>query len=381
MASSRPRSHYLFSTDMSSRCKKICSSVLLVALVLLSGCGKRLPPQPPIERVQQRTESLSGVQRGNQVLLSWPAPLRNAPNSSVQSVRRIDVYRLAEKPNAPLPLTEEEFAERSTLIGSVPYDDIKNTKDTLTYRDTLELAGEPTRLRYAVRYVNHAGQRASFSNILLIEPAARIANPPTVLPAEYNETGITIKWQPSSTNIDGSVPVNLLGYNVYRLDESQSDVDQNPINASLVSGTQFVDKNFKFGQTYRYFARSVSLGTGGAQVESVNSNIVPVTPRDTFPPSAPAGISLAPAPGRLSMYFAPNQEPDLAGYNIFRSTDPNLPKKKWIKLKRPFETRRAGGSIKPGLERSGTQDRREMNRARGTGDSVTNHRINNLKPS
>ncbi len=332
MASSRPRSHYLFSTDMSSRCKKICSSVLLVAAVLLSGCGKRLPPQPPIERVQQRTESLSGVQRGNQVLLSWPAPLRNAPNSSVQSVRRIDVYRLAEKPTSPLPLTEEEFAERSTLIGSVPYDDIKNTKDTLTYRDTLELAGEPTRLRYAVRYVNHAGQRASFSNILLIEPAARIANPPTVLPAEYNETGITIKWQPSSTNIDGSVPVNLLGYNVYRLDESQSDVDQNPINASLVSGTQFVDKNFKFGQTYRYFARSVSLGTGGAQVESVNSNIVPVTPRDTFPPSAPAGISLAPAPGRLSMYFAPNQEPDLAGYNIFRSTDPNLPKKKWIKL-------------------------------------------------
>src|SRR5439155_26212319 len=138
------------------------SSVLLgIALLLLfaTGCGKRRPPQPPIERVQQRTELLSGVQRGNQVLLSWPAPLRNAPNSSVQSIRRIDVYRLAEKPNAPLPLTEEEFAARSNLIGSVPYAEIQKAGDELTYTDTLELAGQPTRLRYAVRYVNASGQR------------------------------------------------------------------------------------------------------------------------------------------------------------------------------------------------------------------------------
>ena len=76
--------------------------------------------------MQQRTELLSGVQRGNQVILSWPAPRRNASDQSVQSIRRIDIYRLAEKPGAPLALTEEEFATRSTLIGSVTYDEIKN---------------------------------------------------------------------------------------------------------------------------------------------------------------------------------------------------------------------------------------------------------------
>ena len=27
-----------------------------------------------------------------------------------------------------------------------------------------------------------------------------------------------------------------------------------------------------------------------------------------------------------------NSEPDLAGYYVYRSTDPNLPKEKWIKL-------------------------------------------------
>ena len=105
----------------------------LAAVVAGLACGKRRPPLPPVERVQQRTELLSGAQQGNQVILSWPAPRRNAPDSSVQSIRRIDVYRLAEKPGAPLPLTEEEFAARSTLIGSVTYDQIKTAGETLSY--------------------------------------------------------------------------------------------------------------------------------------------------------------------------------------------------------------------------------------------------------
>lgn len=309
-------------------------SLLLPALLVVVNCGKRRPPQPPIERVQQRTELLAGVQQGNQVILSWPAPQRNAPDESVQSIRRIDVYRLAEKPRAPLALTEEEFDARSTLIGSVTYDEIKKATEFLTYTDSLELAGEPARLRYAVRYVNASGQRAAFSNFLLIEPAARIALPPTLISTdkEVSEDAITITWQPPAANIDGSTPVNLLGYNIYRVSESENVNDQTPINESLVSGTQYQDKNFKFGERYRYVVRAVSLGTEGGRVESLNSNSIIVSPKDIFAPSAPSGISVGPGPGRLSIFFAANPEGDIAGYNIFRSTDPDLPKEKWNKL-------------------------------------------------
>src|SRR5687767_14678320 len=170
---------------------RLCG-ILLLGAVILSGCGKRRPPLPPVERVQQRTELLSGAQQGNEVILSWPAPQRNAPDGSVQSIRRIDIYRLAEKPGTALGLTEEEFAARSTLVGSVTFEQIMNAGDTLTYRHALELAGQPTRLRYALRYVNASGQRASFSNFLVIEPAARIAQPPTLSsPAAIAEDAIT----------------------------------------------------------------------------------------------------------------------------------------------------------------------------------------------
>jgi predicted phage tail protein len=322
------------SCQYSSPAGSIFVSICLIAIVAVAGCGKRRPPLPPVERVQQRTESLSGVQQGNQIILSWPAPRRNAPNSSVQSIRRIDVYRLAEKPGARSPLTEEEFAARSTLIGSVTSDQIMNAGETLTYTDKLELAGEPARLRYALRYVNASGQRAAFSNFLAIEPAARIALPPTLLTTgkEISEDAITISWQPPATNIDGSIPINLLGYNVYRTDESQSETSEAPINSALVSGTQYIDRNFKFGDSYRYIVRSVSLGTEGAQVESLNSNAITVAPRDIFPPSPPDKLTIAASFGRLSIFFPANPEPDIAGYNIYRSTDPNLPKESWIKL-------------------------------------------------
>lgn len=311
--------------------KAWCIALLFVCLV--AGCGKRRPPLPPVERVQQRTELLSGAQRGNQVTLSWPAPRRNASDESVQSIRRIDVYRLAEKPTAPLPLTEEEFGARSTLIGSVTYDQIKNAGDTLTYTDSLELAGEPTRLRYAIRFVNASDQRAAFSNFLLIEPSAHVAHPPTLINTgkEVGENSITITWQPPTANIDGSTPPNILGYNVYRLDESQNNNAEAPINSALISGTHYVDKNFNFGENYQYIVRTVSLGTGGAQVESLNSNPLSLSPSDTFAPSAPSSITIAAAPGKLSIFFPANPESDIAGYTIYRSTDPDLPKDRWTK--------------------------------------------------
>jgi predicted phage tail protein len=320
--------------------KALC---LCVFVVFVSGCGKRRPPLPPVERVQQRTELLSGAQQGNEVILSWPAPQRNAPNSSVQSIRRIDVYRLAEKPGAPLALTEEEFSARATLIGSVTYEQIQTAGDTLTYHDVLELAGQPARLRYALRYVNASGQRAAFSNFLSIEPAARIAQAPALTAQpKITEDSITISWQPPAANIDNSTPVNLLGYNVYRTDESQTEIGNQAINSALISGTEYADKNFQFGKNYRYIVRAVSLGTGGAQVESLNSNPVSVSPRDIFPPAAPERPSVAapePSSARLAIFFAANKETDIAGYNIYRSTDPDLPKQNWTKLNQTLLTR------------------------------------------
>ncbi len=286
--------------------------------VFFSGCGKRKPPLPPFEKVSQKVE-ISGFQRGNQIRLSWTMPNRNAPNGSILNIARADVYRLAENINSPENLTEEEFANRSTLITSLLITDADFARKTLNYFDTLQFAGQNIRLRYAVRFVNDSGSKAAFSNFLLIEPIAKIANFPALSQVKVTQDEILLSWQSPETNIDGSKPANILGYNVYRA--AKVETTAKLVNQTPITTNDFADKNFEFRTDYKYFVRTVSLGANAEPVESLESNIVEITPKDTFPPSSPTAITIAASPNSISVFFVANVEKDVAGYKVFRSND------------------------------------------------------------
>jgi hypothetical protein len=178
--------------------------------------------------------------------------------------------------------------------------------------------------------VNASGQKAAFSNFFLLEPAARIAGAPTSLSATVTQEAVKLDWDAPSANVDGSTPASLLGYNVYR---SGSDrVPGKLLNDKPVSDTDFDDEFFEFDKPLYYFVRSVSVGTGGEPVESGESNIVNILPKDTFPPSAPAAITLAATPTTISIFFATNPDKDVTGYKLYRSEDPDLDKAAWVPL-------------------------------------------------
>ena len=310
--------------------------IALLALVVLSGfgCGKRGVPLPPRERVQQRAE-IAAFQRGNQIVLSWKMPVRNAPQGNVQHIASVDIFRLAEPLNSPLAMTEEEFASRSLLIASMPVNNADFGAKTITYRDTLQFAGQPVRLRYAVRYVNASGQRAAFSNFFMLEPAARVASAPASLSTGVSQDAITLSWTAPSQNVDSTTPPNIVGYNVYRsvsANQVGTLLNKTPINA-----TTYTDEAFEFGKEYFYFVRAVSVGTGGEPVESLESPIANVRPIDTFPPSAPSSVTIAATPTTISLFFPPNPETDVVGYRIFRTTDQNKPKSEWDQLTREIQ--------------------------------------------
>lgn len=303
----------------------------LIALVLLTayGCGKRKPPVPPRERVSQRAE-VSGFQRGNQVILSWKMPARNAPRESVLNIARADVYRLAEPANSPLQLSEEQFGNGSTMIAAIAITESDFGLKTLTFRDTLEFAGQAARLRYAIRFVNSSGQKAAFSNVLLIEPTSKVAAGPASLLAEPSQDAIKLTWQAPRSNIDGSVPVSILGYNIYR--SSSEKEPARVLNKVPVTAATFDDEYFEFEKDYYYFVRAVSLGLQSEPIESAESNILKFKAVDTFAPTAPAAITVAAAPGTISIFFAVNPEKDVTGYKIYRSADPALPRAQWTAL-------------------------------------------------
>jgi len=310
------------------RSRVAISLFILIAVISVfsAGCGKRGAPVPPKERVLQRVE-VAGYQRGSQVILSWQMPVRNAPKTSVLNISRADIYRLAEPANAPLQLSEEEFANRSTLIAAMPITDADFALKTLTYRDTLQFAGQAARLRYAIRFVNGSGQKAGFSNSLLIEPTSKVAAAPNSLSAEPTQDAVKLKWQAPAANVDGSTPVSVLGYYVFR---SNSDKETaKPLNKTPIAGTSFDDEFFEFGKEYYYFVRAVSVGTRAEPVESAEFNVHKFNPIDPFPPTAPSAITLAASPTIISIFFAVNPEKDIAGYKIYRSLDKTIDKAKW----------------------------------------------------
>ena len=87
----------------------------------------------------------------------------------------------------------------------------------------------------------------------------------------------------------------------------------------------FEDTQFEFGASYVYSVRTVTRYSGGASIESADSNLAEVSPRDTFPPAAPQGlvVVLVPrqgaAPVHLELSWAVSPETDIAGYNVYRS--------------------------------------------------------------
>ncbi len=254
-------------------------------------------------------------------------PARNAPKGNTLNISRADIYRLAEPITLPAQISEEEFASRSTLIAALAVTDQDFGLKTMSFRDTLQFAGQPARLRYAIRFVNASGQRAGFSNTLVVEPASKIAEAPTDLTATTSQDSVRLEWRPPSRNVDGSTPVSVQGYYVYR-SESQT-VPAKALNPSPITATSFEDETFEFGKQYYYFVRAVSVGVQAEPVESSESNLVDLRPGDTFAPTPPAALTIAAAPGTISLFFAVNPEKDIAGYRIYRSLDETEDKVKW----------------------------------------------------
>lgn len=104
------------------------------------------------------------------------------------------------------------------------------------------------------------------------------------------------------------------------------------------SGT-YVDKTSAWEQKYDYRITTLSeVKSGDSQhaVEGEDSVPVEVFTRDTYPPAQPGGLqavfsSVGQKPF-IDLSWAPNVEPDLGGYNVFRWSEGQKPERLNAKL-------------------------------------------------
>jgi hypothetical protein len=154
-------------------------------------------------------------------------------------------------------------------------------------------------------------------------------------------TAIVLSWTAPKETTTGAPLTTLAGYRMYRAEvaygASAANISPEELESPLTlleetDVPSYHDTQFEFGHAYVYSVRSV-VRIGTDTIESADSKLLVVSPRDIFPPSAPQGLvvvyvpSLADTPQHLEFSWSISPEQDIAGYNVYRSEE-GIPSKR-----------------------------------------------------
>lgn len=160
---------------------------------------------------------------------------------------------------------------------------------------------------YAVRGVTKSGRAGAPSTRVELPLVMPPAAPPPVA-ATGAEKAIVLTWPPPAT-------AAAVTYNIYKVG------GPDPINSVAASEGKYERTGVEFGTEECFVLRAVQK-VGAVDVESDLSTPVCITPRDTFPPAAPKGLSVVAGPGTINLGWDANTEADLAGYLVLRGEAP-----------------------------------------------------------
>src|SRR6202030_1248833 len=308
---------------------------LISIFFLAAGCGAPGEPQPPTPPVPQAIADLTAKQAGDGVLLTFTMPGKSTRGEKLQQAPAFEVLRgTLRADGTPDP---KSFRVVDTVPGALVtrYSQRGQVQflDPVSPADPQLRSGHP--FDYRVRTLFTAKRPSPDSKdvpLRLYPVAERISS----LDASLTEQGIDLKW-PAPTRTSAGEPLPAIKeYHVYRgeLDPATASVAASDpqqakwksplLQLGTTSTTDYRDSGFDYGKTYAYAVRSVISSPGGA-LESSDSPLAIVTPKDTFPPAAPQDIVAAIQPGAtpgsaaVELSWSINVESDLAGYRVYRS--------------------------------------------------------------
>jgi fibronectin type 3 domain-containing protein len=306
--------------------KRRISLLLLFFVSLLSpDCGKKGPLEPPLVRTLQTVKDFSLFQKGDKLILSWANPTAYVDGNPLREVSEVEIWMAEEDKDergSGKKLTAEEFEEKARLLtrlyksqfSSLLQKETEAQKLSYVYPLGAEKIGQKV-MTFAVRIKDERRRASEFSEPVSIEVQASPL-PPQNVRASVFEKYVEVSWEAASVKAGEPGPSKPVGYNVYRSEEKGLPARQ---NSSPVKGNEYRDVNFSLGKTYRYFIRSVASDKAPLR-ESDDSEIVEILAKDTFPPAPPTGLTAISGAGFIALSWEPDEEPDLAGYKVWRRT-------------------------------------------------------------
>jgi hypothetical protein len=311
------------------------TSIWLILVLCAAGCGAPGEPIAPTPPVAAQISDLAGRQAGDGVVLTFTLPTRSMTGDRLLAAPAVEILRGTAKADGSPDVKSLRVID--TIPGSLADKYLVGDK----FQFTDPVAPEETKaprvnlIIYTVRTRLSQKRASANSNVI----ALRLFSVPEhilSIAVHITEPAIALSWPAVDHTSAGDPLTASPRYNIYRaeLDDAAAelakrDVSQLKLNTNLQllasqPETTYSDKSFQFGKTYAYLVRSI-LTIEGAPLESSDSAPAIVSPRDTFPPAVPQGLSAAVWPGEseaslvVDLSWSINVEADFAGYRIYRS--------------------------------------------------------------
>jgi hypothetical protein len=315
----------------------------MLACAVLVACGTPGAPMPPELELARPVTDLRAARKGDRVFLAWTVP---AQTTDHQTVRHPGPTRICRSFNFEIGDCKTPAAEISATQFPVPPFESKRgapaPRIQATFTDSLpqdlQTQNPTAQITYAVSILNQSGRSAGLSNLVQV-PSAPTLLPPENFNATVQSDGVLLSWE-CPRPAGEEVPHISHRLRLYRREQAKQSAAPSAAKIGDVdfadcSRPQFLDQTFEWEKSYDYFASVVTVvslpGKPEVEVEGIDSAVVPVFARDTFPPAAPTGLQavfsgVGQAPF-VDLVWSPDTEADLAGYNIFRREEGSQPVK------------------------------------------------------
>ena len=236
--------------------------LLVTALALLSGCGKKGALVPPEALVPAPVSNLALAQKGEEIQVSWSAPSRQEGGAPLRDLAGFLLFR---RPVLPPAEECEACPGAYSQLARVDIDypqGARRVGDLWLYSDRDPRKGSA--YQYKVRSFTADGARSGDSN--KARRSVLAPPPPPVLEVLSSASEIVLAFVALPPE-EGT----LVGYNIYR-SKKGDDLPLSPLNPAPVTGNTYQDQEPLIGVAYSYAVTSVAE-VGGETVESAPSNL------------------------------------------------------------------------------------------------------------
>jgi hypothetical protein len=260
---------------------------------LLAGCGYVGDPLPPLANIPVRIEDVAAIQRGGRLIVQFTPPTKTTEGMPAPTPLRVDL-RVGPAMN---PFTPDAWAAQAKPIPEV------EVKDGIARYELPAAEWTGKEVTIGARTIGPNRKDSGWSNFVNLEVVPPPEKPAAVRP-EATAKGVRLTWQGS----DGR-------YHVFRRAGNEKEFKL----AGSPDRAEWLDETAETGQTYSYVVQRI-VPAGVKSAESELSDPQTILVKDTFQPSAPAGLRAVAATQSIELTWERSTEPDLAGYRVYRAT-------------------------------------------------------------